>query len=757
MNPIKVAIKMSLLMFSFFLIACTGSVKDPFISLGDSTNGSLLTSPTPSPTPTGTPGQGGNGTGGDCYEIPTIGRFCDGDGGIFGNDQGVITVNLLNFNNGESIRGGGRYFIRYRANLTYEKFKSVYSKIEVKRQSDPDTAWKLVADKITSNDKQIVEAEWKVCPHLELESCERNASGELVPVNGSNFQIRITSNRLANQSGSAVSSGVFTIDSEAPLLATAEAANPTKGLFSSSSQPATPNGFVNLELRAASDNLSAIKSLCLKSNLTVPDHSDGCWAPISTFSFQATDVDGRKQISITSLPLFLGFGSATINYFLWLMDYSGNISQLTETTENEEVIVGVIGKDKLSITKAKVEHAGRDALYTPVQTGYSGGIAFKTEMTTAPFSQNIDKSSMADPGSLVVTSSGIAYIKSPFGAGGSTPGILKFNLYTGVQSVLLPRGNHTVGKLDGTAKVNDPLRIALDDNENLWVMDRDFDDKVVISKITGLSTNSPTMTDVIGGGNKSDIADMKASDLQITYSENLRWFGTFVALPDGLLVFSSENPIRPLKATAPNPSFNLRVYRPERPIENRIETLTFKTQDLKDVEILSPDTGAELKTMEVYGALSVAFDWERRDVGKIYGRACAPKDLGGGQRTCSEIANFVYEHNGVFTSFLSTPGPWMWGNEFFMLSKTQDLFSINSYRGRVSKLRGALIGSNWVDLFTADGAGANYCANGTVAGQCSVRLRDFHIHASGRIYFIDDQRLRFIDDDGSVQSILSFQ
>jgi hypothetical protein len=116
-------------------------------------------------------------------------------------------------------------------------------------------------------------------------------------------------------------------------------------------------------------------------------------------------------------------------------------------------------------------------------------------------------------------------------------------------------------------------------------------------------------------------------------------------------------------------------------------------------------------------------------------------------RTCSELVNMVFDSQGKLVSYLPTQGPWLWGNEILLVSKQKDLYALNSYRGRLSLLKAASLSGNWIDLFSTSGVATDYCDNGTVAGQCAVRIKDF----------IDEQRLRFIDDDGSVQSLLSFQ
>lgn len=746
----------TLLLFMMFLVSCSGGLRDPQdFGSGDSVNGTVGDRPTPYPSPTGTPGTGGDGVGGECYEVPSLGRTCDADGSIFGTDSGVITVQLLNFNGGEAIRGGGSYFIRYRTGITYEKFKSVYSKIEFKKQSESE--WKLIADKITSNDQETVEYEWKVCPHIDNENCERDTSDNLVSVNGSDFQIRVTSFRLPTQSGTVTSSGIFKIDSDPPVLATFS--NDPKQGFTMLSEPG--NGFINLELYGATDNLSSVRFLCLKTNTTIPLESDACWVPSAAFKPVVTSVPSSTITSMTilSLPLFFGYTiKSGLPYYLWLKDSSGNVSVLTETVVDETTTYGLEKKDKLVLSQSSaVSYSSRDAYWQPISNpltpSFTAGLGSKTTPSADIYFGANDHSYLADPGSLVITSAGVAFIKNP--VSGASGGILKFDLNSGTYSVFIPQGNHAAGTAGSgaTARVNDPYRIALDANEDLLIMDKKENGTIVISKVTSVTGTTPQVTDVIGGGSTTTSGDMAASSLQIEDSENLRWYGTFMTLPNGSLVFSSDDPIRPLNPDTGN-RFRLRVYRPERTADAQIQTLAMNSVDASTLEATTSE-GHFIKDLEAYGSFVVSYDSEKRDIGRIYGRACSPTGVGI-NKTCLEIVNLVFDRSGNYLSLMASQGPWLWGNEILAISKRNNLLSMNSYRGRLSSLTGGSLNGAWTDLLTDQGRGSSYCANGLVAGQCSVQIRDFFLTSDERIFFIDNQRLRFIDDDGTIQSILSF-
>lgn len=734
-----------------FFGACDSRVSDPKDGL--LSDGSSTQNPKNSDSNSTVPGSGGSGTGGNCYEDPSIGRTCTSEGGDkFGdpNVNGVISVDLLNLNNNEFLKGGNSYYVKYRTHISYAKFKSVYSKLEFKRESDAD--WKLIADKIVSNDNEIVSYNWNICPHVEGKNCLLDASGNPILLNGLDFKIRVTSKRLDNQSGTVQSSGYFTIDSISPSLATTQP-SPKKGFGIKQSNL---NGFIELEIYAASDNLNRVSHLCLKLETTTPDQNDSCW--VSTMPFNPVySVSSQQDMTIVSIPVFLGFtAKASLNYYLWIKDQSGNVSTMTSNTVDDVTTYGLAGKDKVVLSQSSVSHSGF-SLWNPdthtLTPTFNADLTLNSNAsasgTIAKYASGDSALNMGDPGSLVVTSAGVAYIKH----NGTPKGILRFDLNNGTYSVLIPQGNHLTGGT-ATARVYDPLRIALDSNEDLWVMDKTQTGDVLISKVTNLSTASPHFDDLIGGGSQITSDDKSATDLKITYSDNLRWFGSFSSLPDGSLMFSSEDPVKQLKPASGN-VFSLRFYNPNRSESLRISTLTMKTVNSKGEE-LTTENGDSLKDLEVYGVSTAVFDFQTSEIKKIYLRACAPTGVGA-SKTCNDLVSLVFDGKGQFLEQIQSFTPWHWGNVIFSSHRSGQIFMMNALQGTLSKISSNEAGSSWLSLLSDFGAGASYCANDTPSGNCQVRIKDFFVTEWGRVFFVDQNRLRFIDDDGKVKSILSFK
>jgi hypothetical protein len=670
------------------------------------------------------------------------------------NEQGVITVELLNLNNGEFLRGGGEFFIKYRAKISYQKFKSVYSKIELKRNSEQ--SWTTIADKIVSNDNELVSYKWSICPNPENANCPEDSKGEPVLYNGNDYKIRITSNRLASQSGTTTSTGVFTIDSGSPVLESF--VEGSKGFSQKDASPA--KGFVRLDLFGANDSLTNISKVCIKPTDNNPSVIDTCWMPVAAFN--ASHSNGvSKVMTLDPIPLFLGYtGKVNVPYYLWLMDSAGNISSLSVV--EGETLYGIDKTDRLTINQSAIlpgtgQGEYEVAVHKPNDPSealsFVDGFNFKTDASSSVTINKFDNSisglvgSMGDPGSFVVTSSGYAFVKQT--GSKSTKGIYKIDLRTGKGSIFLQQGNHATGAMN-VARVNDPLKMALDANEDLWIMDYKENGKVVISKVTGLSSATPVFQDIIGGGTNKDLGEMKATDLEIEYSDNLRWYGAFSSLPDGSLVFSSSDPAIAIKPTVGS-AYSLRIYTPSRPTDYQIRSMQLKSTDSLGLEQFSL-TGNAVKDFVPYGKPAFSWDWAKGEIGKIFFRFCAPSKVD--TNKCAELNYAEFDGQGSLVRYLPNFLPWHLGNESLTYFNDK-LYFMNAYQSTMASLPLSGVGSQWASIFSTEGAGSDYCTNGAPSGQCRVRIKDYFVNNQGKVFFIDEDRIRFVDDDGTVQSMVS--
>ncbi|MEN9722969.1 MAG: hypothetical protein RJB38_955 [Pseudomonadota bacterium] len=140
-------------------------------------------------------------------------------------------------------------------------------------------------------------------------------------------QIRIS---YTDQAGNSTTetSAPFTIDSTPPQLS---------ATVLSSGQATTSNASVPIAL-SATDSLSPIHSVCIKTHATAPSASDACWSSLVSFGI-------TPAASLSSIPLFynLGVASGTYTLYFWLKDSVGNASSLSASG------VGTSGTDRGSI------------------------------------------------------------------------------------------------------------------------------------------------------------------------------------------------------------------------------------------------------------------------------------------------------------------------------------------------------------------------------------------------------------------------
>jgi hypothetical protein len=163
-------------------------------------------------------------------------------------------------------------------------------------------------------------------------------------------------------------------------------------------------------------------------------------------------------------------------------------------------------------------------------------------------------------------------------------------------------------------------------------------------------------------------------------------------------------------------------------------------------------TGNAVKDFVPYGLPAFRWDWAKGEIGKMYFRFCAPSKVD--TNKCAELNYAEFDGQGSFVRYLPNFLPWHLGNESLIYFNDR-LFFMNPYQGTMAVLPLSGVGSQWASIFSTEGAGTNYCANGVPSGQCRVRIKDYFINNQGKVFFIDEDRIRFVDDDGTVQSMVS--
>lgn len=538
---------------------------------------------------------------------------------------------------------------------------------------------------------------------------ETNCLAGSASSDGNNYKIRVTSRGRPDAFPTTwTSPGTFTVDSCAPVVSGINFA------YSSTSN----TGFSLIDLPNISDTfaLSPIKDICLKYIVTtVPTETDSCWLNVNSL----TGTANQTSVSGVSIPFFFGYSAITsMTATLWARDYAHNQTELTLVAS---MPTGVTGTD---ITDTFARSCGGSNCTSSTVTGgvVSSNVVVNigSTVTHKTDSPDVDKS-LLDPQMFVVNSAGIVYLRD------KVRGIVKINPVTSTQTVIIPLSGSIADGLLATATVRKPMRIALDREENLIIFDYDRIRRVNLNVAPG----SQTIETIVGGGTDTSGTVKTATALQISYHDNLMYYGTFQVLPNNWIVFNSESPVKQLNnSILANESdrFRLRVYRPDR--------------DTKIVSIKLSGTGVDIDPAQSvnelwpYGGMAVTYDSTNKDIGYIYARLC-DADV-----TCSQQSLGAFNEDGeAITSTVTVPGSF--SNNTMFVSKSGNLYSMNRYEGYVKRHNGSV----WQTIL---GRGMNaypgsLCADGTTRTSCDINLWDVFIGLSERTYFIDNGRIRFVD------------
>lgn len=531
----------------------------------------------------------------------------------------------------------------------------------------------------------------------------------LNPTNdGSSYKLRVTTRGRPDAFPTVwVSPGTFTVDSCAPVVSGIN--------FAYMSELNT--GFSSISLPNISDTftLSPIKDICLKYIVTtVPTESDPCWLNLNSL----TGSPYQTSISGVSIPFFFGLTNlASTTATLWARDYAHNQTELSLVAS---MPVGVSGTD---ITETFSRSCGGSYCTSATVTG--GAVSSNVTVNSVTVMTKSDSpdvnTSLLDPQMFVVNSAGIVYLRD------KVRGIVKIDPVAATQTVIIPLAGTSTDGLLAAATVRKPMRLALDREENLIIFDYDRIRRVNLNEAPA----SQTIETIVGGGSDTSGTVKVATDLSITYHDNLMYYGTFQVLPNNWIIFNSEDPVKELDNSAlPDESdrFRLRVYRPDR--------------DTKIVSIKFSGTGVDIDPDQVvdelvpYGGMAVTYDSANKDIANIYARLCDAA------ATCAQQSLGAFDEDGVaVASSVLVPGAY--SNNYMFVSRSGNMYSMNRYEGFVKRHNGSVWQTVLGRGITAY-PGTN-CADATTRTSCDINLWDAFVGLQERIYFIDNGRIRFVD------------
>ncbi len=563
----------------------------------------------------------------------------------------------------------------------------------VEYKRNSETEWHLIQEKVISVSGQVVSVNWDVPPDTITESAPT-------------YKIRVTVHRLKTQTGT-VDSSDFTIDSEKPNLSSTGFSKLSDAL-----------GVVKFELKNATDpsNRSVLVRVCLKEAFEEPLLTDICWKPVSLFGSGST----------WTIPVFFGLKEITSKiYYAWVQDKAGNVSTLgakdpsdtglfstlnptsdesgddgstptTGDTTTGTPALGIDGQDRVSFAKAAVALTTTSALVTaptPVPLTWADPTA------NSDLSRFASETYLSSPGSLLIGSNSVAYILD-------TTGVRKFDLLTGTSSTFINQANMQ--------------RIAFDADENIIALSAPSNNLVKIEKYPAAA---PTPTPLVSS---------------IPYHANMKYYGTFEVLPNNWVVYTSGNPIVAMKNTV------LNVFKPE-------EYLAGVSTGITSISFSGADS-AVAESYSTYGPIGISYDHKLAKISALVGRFCAMSS-----NVCtSDTISKYFDGNGILAGEFPILGMGLFGNEYLKISPQGSIYVLNGWQGRLGKTLG--VGA-FVDVFAVSGRAnpATYCDNGTLAINCKVRVDDFYLDSNGRVFFLEGKKIRWIDEDGLVQTLFHLE
>jgi hypothetical protein len=335
--------------------------------------------------------------------------------------------------------------------------------------------------------------------------------------------------------------------------------------------------------------------------------------------------------------------------------------------------------------------------------------------SAAMFYSNTSSANNADPFSLVVTKKGVIYFKD------KDRGLLMIDPANGTQQLLLRQTSLTSGDGGdvGLATARYINKIALDFEENLWVLDYEF--------IRKIDTSAMTIDTVIGGGASQADTDMAPTDIQITgqWYEPSNDHSPLIPLPNGDLIFTVNH-----YTGSPNSGYRIRIYDKS---ENLIKTIrpnglghsASAAIDISECQLryLIPILNATSKEVDYFVLRAEALG------------ACTV----GGILRIDPTTGTSYGQE-VFTG----------GDASYQVisRQTGETYSFSRLYGQIHKWNEATL--TWDTLY---GAGVGSCPDGDAAATCRFDFQDVFIANDGKFYIADRGRIRVITAAGNMLTI----
>ncbi len=551
---------------------------------------------------------------------------------------------------------------------------------------------------------------------------EPSCSAPTLVSDSNQYKIRIfSSGRPDAQVTYAESAATFTVDSCAPVLAADQ--------FIAGVQN---KGFIQFTINNISDAyvLSPVHAVCIKTNSSIaPLPTDSCWR-----SLQSLRISSSATPSTIQVNYFLGFISGTFNFYLWAMDQAGNIS--TNTANSGSSLIDSSGLDYINAIVRDCSPSS-ECTSTISQSLTANVTSVGSALVTKSGAPDISSiQTLIDPHFFILTAQGTLIFRDA-----NTKSIKKINLLNDtIATTLIPNGASAIDGNQSIATVQNPVRLGIDFDENLYILDNNK-----IRKVTFSSDNLFDVTTIVGGG-ANNISQTFADplDLQISSFDKATaqgasqyWYGTFEVLQDSRIYFSASDPQNIFDVNALNRS-QIKIY--DVSAINKIKSIDFSGDGVQG------SASQSTTNLVPYSNFGLIFNSTFTVVQNLTTRLC--EAVG----SCNSHQSATFNSAGVSVgatghAFL----PSQWGNANYFNSRKGELYNSNAYDARLFKYN--ILTQNWDNKLGTGVYGVSYCADGTSALSCSVRLWDSFVGYNDQIFFIDQGRLRFVDLDGKVKTL----
>jgi hypothetical protein len=325
-----------------------------------------------------------------------------------------------------------------------------------------------------------------------------------------------------------------------------------------------------------------------------------------------------------------------------------------------------------------------------------------------------------DPGSFIVSTSGVVYFAD------SVRGILKVDPSDGVQNLIIPATPSTTavdGAVPGTATVRNVYRLSFDSQGRVLMFDYD--------RIRRYDPVANTVTTIIGGGG-STAATVAPLSLQIDPAYYSGWPLLFFGTPDGKIYFQSQNYNYVTIA-----DYRLRIYDP---VTDLVTSLTFSgTGDAYD----------PAQDITLCGAYGMGATYNPVSGALLQIILKSNHNLTG----CQDSGDhFPFMAINPTTGVSSGPHPA--GTSYsdnFNVGADGKLYLIDRISGTVKQYDSSTrVFTTILGVYTSPGV----CADGTTATACQIDVSDFYADANGVFYFFERGKIRTIDQNGKVQTVM---